>query len=210
MREHADPCGVARALDVVGQRWAMLVVRELLLGPKRFGDLHRGLGGMSQNVLSQRLRELEAAGVVRRTRLGPPAGAAAYELTPDGAALEPVLVALGRWGRRRPLPASGAMSADSLLLALRTTFDPPDPAGPDAELELRVGEDVVAVSVAGGQLRMARGPARRPAAVVSGDVPALRAMFYRPGTVAGALAAGGVTVTGDTAAVQRLVDAVRG
>src|SRR5512132_3684381 len=96
-RTYGDRCGVARALDVVGERWALLVVRELLLGPKRFTDLHRGLGGVSQNVLSQRLRELERAGVLGRRRLGPPVGATVYELTEAGAALEPVLVELGRW-----------------------------------------------------------------------------------------------------------------
>src|SRR3954464_5929351 len=98
-RRYDDACGAAHALDVVGERWGLLVVRELLLGPKRFGDLHRGLGAVSQNVLSQRLRELEAKGVVTRRRLGPPVSAPVYELTSRGAALEPVLVALGRWGR---------------------------------------------------------------------------------------------------------------
>src|SRR4051812_17149801 len=123
-RTYGDPCGVARALDAVGERWALLVVRELLLGPKRFTDLHRGLGAVSQNVLSQRLRELESAGVVRRRRLGPPAGSWVYELTEQGAALEPILVALGRWGRSRPMAAGGELSVDALALALKTTFDP--------------------------------------------------------------------------------------
>ena len=123
-RTYGDRCGVARALDAVGERWALLVVRELLLGPKRFADLHRGLGGMSQNVLSQRLRDLEHAGVVRRRRLGPPAAVSVYELTERGADLEPVLMALGRWGREQPLDGAEAFSTDALMLALRTTFDP--------------------------------------------------------------------------------------
>src|SRR3954447_14492547 len=106
-RTYGDPCGVARALDVVGERWALLVVRELLLGPKRFTDLHRGLGSVSQNVLTQRLQELEAVGIVRRRRLGPPAATQVYELTEEGAAIEPILVELGRWGRHRPLPEAG-------------------------------------------------------------------------------------------------------
>src|ERR687893_724201 len=96
MRTYGDLCGIARALDVVGERWALLVVRELMFGPKRFVDLHRGLSGMSHNVLSQRLRELEDAGVVTRRVLGPPARIRAYELTPRGRDLEPVLIALGR------------------------------------------------------------------------------------------------------------------
>ena len=106
---------------MVGQRWALLVVRELLLGPKRFRDLLHGLDGMSPNVLSQRLKDLEAAGGVGR-RSPAPRGVRAHR--GRGAALDPVLVALGRWGRRRPLEqANGPMSSDALFLALRTTFD---------------------------------------------------------------------------------------
>lgn len=202
-RRYDDPCGVARALDAVGQRWAMLVVRELLLGPKRFRDLVRGLDGMSQNVLSQRLKDLEAAGVVERARPG------VYALTDEGAALEPVLVALGRWGRRRPLDAQGPMSPDALFLALRTTFDPAAAGDLAASVDLRVGDDRVAVTVTGGELVMVRGTARDPDATVAGDVPGVRAMVYREGTVADAVAAGTVAVDGDLAVVQRLVDAVR-
>jgi DNA-binding HxlR family transcriptional regulator len=98
LRTYGDPCGIARALDVVGERWALLVVRELLLGPKRFTDLRTGLPGASQNVLAQRLRELEQARVVRRRRLPPPARIWVYELTEWGLELEPVVLALGRWG----------------------------------------------------------------------------------------------------------------
>src|SRR3954453_16256912 len=97
-RTYDDACGIARALDVVGERWALLVVRELVLGPKRFGQLHRGLPGMSPNVLSQRLRELEDAGVVEKHELDPPASVVVYGLTDRGRELEPVLHALGRWG----------------------------------------------------------------------------------------------------------------
>src|SRR3569833_2939798 len=123
-RHYDDPCGVARALSAVGERWALLVVRELLLGPKRFSDLSRGLADMSQNVLSQRLRELDASGVVRRRRRGPPVSASGYELTERGQELEPVLLALARWGSRLPLGSDAELSTDGLMLALRTTFDP--------------------------------------------------------------------------------------
>src|SRR4051795_1875956 len=105
MRTYGDRCGVARALDLVGDRWALLVVRELLLGAKRFSDLRAGLPGVSPDVLAQRLRELEEAGVVRRTKLPPPAAARVYELTERGAELEPVVLALGRWGSAVPFPA---------------------------------------------------------------------------------------------------------
>src|ERR1700739_2203218 len=94
-RHYRDRCGVARALDVVGERWALLVVRELLLGPKRFTDLRAGLPRLGPDILSQRLRELEDAGVVRRDQLPPPAGSRVYRLTDWGRELEPVVLGLG-------------------------------------------------------------------------------------------------------------------
>ena len=97
-RRYDDPCGIARALDVIGDRWALLVIRELAFGPRRFLALRAGLHGISPNVLAQRLRDLESAGVVRRDTLGPPASVAVYELTERGRELRPVLLALGRWG----------------------------------------------------------------------------------------------------------------
>ncbi len=106
MRTYGDRCGVARALDVIGERWALLVVRELVLGPKRFSDLRAGLRGVAPDVLSQRLRELEGAGVLRRATLPPPSGARVYELTEWGQELEPLVLGLGRWGSRAPFPAA--------------------------------------------------------------------------------------------------------
>ena len=124
-RTYGDPCGIARALDVVGERWALLVVRELLLGPKRFTDLRAGLPNLSPDVLSQRLRELEADGLVTRRRLPPPAGSKVYELTERGLELEPVILALGRWGTSVPFPPDGhELGPDSTILALKTVFDP--------------------------------------------------------------------------------------
>ena len=124
-RRYDDPCGIARALDIVGDRWALLVVRELIFGPKRFVQLRHGLRGVSPNVLSQRLRDLEDAGVVRRDVLGPPADVPVYEVTAHGRALEPVLLELARWGSRQPITAPGELSASALLLALKAVFDPP-------------------------------------------------------------------------------------
>jgi DNA-binding HxlR family transcriptional regulator len=180
-RTYGDPCGVARALDAVGERWALLVVRELLLGPKRFTDLHRGLGGVSQNVLSQRLRELEAAGIVRRRRLGPPAGAWAYELTEEGSALEPVLVALGRWGRSRPMTAEAELSVDALVLALQTTFDPAAAGDLEASLDLRLDDDRLEVAVADGRLSVTRASAKDPDATLRTDAPTLRELAFASG-----------------------------
>src|SRR2546430_1222281 len=123
-RRYDDPCGIARALDAVGDRWALLVARELIFGPKRFLQLRQGLRGVSPNVLSQRLRDLEAADIVRRDMLDPPAEVAVYELTASGRALEPVLLELGRWGSQQPMTSAGELSVSALLIALETVFDP--------------------------------------------------------------------------------------
>src|SRR5262249_19104128 len=99
-RSYRQYCAVARGLDVVGERWTLLIVRGLLVGPKRYKDLLDGLPGIGTNLLAARLKELEKVGVVRRTVLPPPAGSTVYELTESGQALEPVVMALGRWGVR--------------------------------------------------------------------------------------------------------------
>jgi DNA-binding HxlR family transcriptional regulator len=124
MRTYDDGCAAAHALDLVGERWALLVVRELLLGPKRFTDLRAGIPKASPNVLAQRLRELERAGVVRRRKLPPPAASRVYELTEWGLELEPAVISLGRWGARSPSkPRDAALGVDSLILSFRTMFD---------------------------------------------------------------------------------------
>src|SRR5215211_500139 len=124
-RTRLDGCGIAHASDLLGQRWALLVVRELLLGPKRFTDLRTGIPDISPNVLGQRLRELEGSGIVRRRKLAPPAAAQVYELTEWGRELEPAVLALGRWATASPsFPRDAEMGPDSLLLALKTAFQP--------------------------------------------------------------------------------------
>src|ERR671922_1331627 len=118
MRTYGDGCAIARGLDLVGERWALLVVRELLLGPKRYTDLRDGLPKASPNVLAQRLRELEQAAVVRRRRLPPPAGSWVYELTDWGRELKPMLLSLGAWAIRSPsFPPDAPVSTDSVILA---------------------------------------------------------------------------------------------
>src|SRR5436190_17542395 len=125
IRPYLDGCGIAHATELLGRRWALLVVRELLLGPKRFTDLRSGIPDISPNVLGERLRELEEFGIVRRRRLPPPAAAQVYELTEWGAELEPAILALGRWASRSPsFPRDAEMGPDSLVLALMSTFEP--------------------------------------------------------------------------------------
>ncbi|MFF5175782.1 winged helix-turn-helix transcriptional regulator [Micromonospora sp. NPDC000089] len=155
-RAYDDPCGLARALNLVGDRWTLLIVRELLLGPKRFSELRRGLPGASQSMLSSRLVELEEAGVVRRQRLGPPASTWAYLLTEWGRDLEPALVQLAGWGSRSPLTSSAELSVDALALALKTTFDPAAARDLDVRCQLRLDGDSLLVVVHDGRLEVTR------------------------------------------------------
>jgi DNA-binding HxlR family transcriptional regulator len=205
MRTYGDPCGIARALDHVGERWALLVVRELLLGPKRFTDLRAGLPGASPNVLAQRLRELERSGVVRRRKLGPPAGIWVYELTGWGLELEPVVLALGRWGGRAPATATAELSVDALVLALKTQFDPRAAGGLRATLELRLGEDRFRAVVGGGRIDLARGGADGPDAVIDTDPATLRALVFGRRQLADARRAGDLRLEGDQRTVSRFL-----
>jgi DNA-binding HxlR family transcriptional regulator len=179
MRTYGDRCGIARALDVIGERWALLVVRDLLLGGKRFSDLRAGLPRVSPDVLSQRLRELEAAGVLQRRRLPPPAASQVYELTDRGRELEPVVLALGRWGSRTPVPdGDPPLGPDSAMLALKTLFDPAAARDITASYELRFGEQVFHARVENGTLEIGRGPAERPDATIDTEPATLAAVLW--------------------------------
>jgi DNA-binding HxlR family transcriptional regulator len=177
-RSYDDPCGVARALDAVGERWALLIVRELLLGPKRFTDLRTGLPNASQNVLSHRLRELELTGVVVRRKLGPPASTWVYELTEHGYELEPVVLALGRWGSRRPLTSEADLSIDALIVALKTTFDPLADPALNAVYGLLLGENRFRAGVHGDRFEVTRGHVGSPDATIETDVATFRSLVF--------------------------------
>lgn len=206
-RKYGEGCAIAHALDLVGERWALLVVRELLLGPKRFTDLRAGLRGASADALTDRLRDLEAIGVVVRRQLPPPAAARVYELTPWGAELEPVLTHLGRWGSRSStLDHDAAMSPDSLVLSLRALFDPVAARGEsDMTIMLWLGGRPFVVMVADGRLTLAAGEADDPDATLEADVPTLAALLYGGVALADAVAAGGVRVVGQAASLERFL-----
>jgi len=195
LRRYQDPCGVARALDVIGDRWALLVVRELIFGPKRFVQLRNGLPGVSPNVLSQRLRDLEDAGVVRRDVLDQPASVAVYELTARGRALEPVLLELGRWGSQEPVATSSELSVNSLLLALKTVFDPS--AGGDATYALNVDGQHVGVTIADGSIEVSPGRTDQPNVTLEADVATLRSVAFGREPIRSAELAGRLLVRGD-------------
>ena len=204
-RSYNDACGTGHALDLVGERWALLVVRELLLGPKRYGQLRTDLPGISTNVLAQRLAELEASGIVRKHRLPAPAAAEAYELTDWGLELEPVVRALGRWAVRSPAHDRTAhLSATSFVLSLRTNFDPSRGQGVHGRYELHLGDEVFQVLIADGTLHAERGHQRQPEAVITARPSALARIVYGGRQLADAVAEGDVRVEGDTTSVARL------
>jgi DNA-binding HxlR family transcriptional regulator len=206
MRTYCDGCAAAHALDLVGERWSLLVIRELLLGPKRFTDLRAGLPNASPNVLSQRLRELERAGVVRRRKLPPPAASRVYELTDWGMELEPVIVRLGRWGARSPSrPREAALGVDSLILSFRTMFDPHAAEGLQASYELRLGEESFRAEVTEGRFEIVRGSADRPDATIETDAGTLAALVYEGRPLDEALHSGDLKIEGDESAVERFV-----
>jgi DNA-binding HxlR family transcriptional regulator len=181
LRSYGDACGIARALDVIGERWALLIVRELVYGPKRFSDLRGGLG-LSPNVLTQRLAELEDAGVVERRK----AGGAQYELTDWGHGLRPILLQLGRWGARSQHHPAGELGVDALMLALEATFVPAQAAAQHCSYELRLGEERFTVEVREQHISIARGSARSADAVITADPATLRAVVFGDRKLAGA------------------------
>jgi DNA-binding HxlR family transcriptional regulator len=208
-RSYGDSCGIARALDLVGERWALLVVRELVHGPKRFTDLRAGLPGVSADVLSQRLRDLERAGIVRRRTLPPPAPARVYELTAWGAELEPVLLALGRFGSRAPLaPEPPPLSVDATVMALQTTYRPAGGRRGESHYALSLGEDRFEIQ-AGDELIVRRGEARQPVAGIETDPGTLMAVLWHGQALEDAIADSSMRIAGDRAAIERLLGTFR-
>ncbi|WP_282845694.1 winged helix-turn-helix transcriptional regulator [Microbacterium oxydans] len=166
-RSYGQYCGVTTAVELIGERWALLIVRDLLVGPRRYTDLKQGLPRIPTNILSTRLKELQEGGVVRRVPLlncG-----LVYELTPYGRSFEPIMLALGRWGfQAMGDPEEGdVVTADSLTMALRTAFVAESAL--DAEYELHVGDVALRASVRDGELRVAQ--LAPPAPPVGGRIP---------------------------------------
>jgi DNA-binding HxlR family transcriptional regulator len=209
-RVYGQYCGFARALEMVGERWAMLIVRDLLVDPKRFTDLHRGLPGIPTNVLTARLKELEEAGVIRRRVLPRPAGSIIYELTAYGLELEDIVVRLGRWGAKslgEPRPEE-IVTADSLVIAMRSTFHPEAARKLRASYEIRVGEVVIHVRVNGAKLEVAVGPLPGADLIVETG-PAIKALMTGEMTPAQAIASGNVHLTGNALLLTRFAEIFR-
>jgi DNA-binding HxlR family transcriptional regulator/putative sterol carrier protein len=205
-RSYDDGCAAAHGFALIGERWALLVVRELLLGPKRFTDLRAGLPGISPNVLTQRLEELERAAIVRRRKLTRPAAAWVYELTEWGTQLEPVIIALGRWAVRSPFLPQGPISVDSLILSFRTMFNPQAAEGFRGSVELRIGEDRFHADVNHARMVLVRGGADRPDAIIEGEADAFAEVVYGGRKLADALRSGDLKIEGDKTAAKRFLN----
>ena len=184
IRRYDDACGAAHGLELLGDRWTLLIVRELMLGPRRFGGLRGDLQGLSANVLTQRLEALEAAGVVRRSKLAPPASVQVYELTDWGYDAEPIILALGRWAARSPghdpeLP----ISAVAVMLSFRTMFSPAQRLGFDAVIGYQsIDERRFRILLSSDSLTIRRVETFDDAdAIFSGAAEALAAAAYGPG-----------------------------
>jgi DNA-binding HxlR family transcriptional regulator len=207
-RSYGQFCGFARALELVGERWALLVVRDLVLGPKRFTDLRRGLPRIPTNILSARLKELEDAGVLRRRVLPRPAAGVVYELTRYGQELEDIVLHLGLWGARslgEPRPGD-IVTTDSLILALRATFLPEAAAELQAGYQLNLGDIVVHARIDHGRLEVGEGPLARADLIIETG-PAIRALLAGELSPGEAVQSGSVRLTGDPDLLMRFVEA---
>lgn len=205
-RWYHDACGAAHALELLGERWALLVVRELMFGPRRFGELRGALAGISANVLTQRLEGLEASGIVVRRALPGAAKAQAYELTPWGYESEPIFQVLGRWAARSPshdptLP----LSAASLLLSFRTMVQAKRVKDADATIGLRLDDDEFVARVRDGGITIRRGDVRGADVTISGRAVALASVVYGGRPLADAEADGALVIDGDRALARRFL-----
>ena len=196
-RAYGQFCGLARGLELVGERWALLIVRDLLVGPRRFTDLRNGLPRIPTNVLSERLKELEESGVVRRRVLPRPSSSVVYELTEYGQQLDDVVMRLGLWGAQSlgdPRPDE-IVTPDSLIMALRSTFRPDQAHGLNVGFELRLGEIVIHAHVHDGAAEVGAGPLAEPDLVIETG-PAMRALLAGDISPTEAINSGSVHVTG--------------
>lgn len=207
-RSYNQFCALAYALDVVGERWTLLIIRELLAGPRRFKDLMDGLPGVSTNLLSERLKRLEQQGILCRRVLPPPAGSAVYELTEAGHALEAAVLELGKWGSRLlpdslegvALPSPGATT-----LALKAFFRPEQARGVDEVYELHLDDEVLQVHIHDGEMRVQQGQSLTADVVLHTTMQVFMGMFSGQLVPDATVAGGLVTVTGGADALARFL-----
>ena len=199
-RGYDDACGLAHALELIGERWALLVMREMMFGPRRFSGLKRDLPGISANVLAQRLAELEERGLVRRTRLPPPASVQVYEATEWGLEAAPVLRELGRWAVRSQChDPSRPISHVSTMMSMQTTFDAGRARDFSAKAGFRFGDITYAAEVRDGRFEVTRGPVDGCDFTATGSTEQLAGVLY------GGAPIDAIRIEGDLALAKRFV-----
>lgn len=212
MRSYNQFCPLAYALDLVGERWTLLIIRELLAGPHRFKDLLAGLPGVSTNLLTERLKILEQQGLLRRRTLPPPAGSTVYELTAQGRALEGVVLELGRWGAALLPPSlegNALPSLGSCALGIKAFFRPDQARAIQETYEWHLGDEVLQVRINGSELHVQQGETLKADVVFHTDMPTYLGLFSGQLPPEAALAGGLIRVEGDPGALHRFLQACR-
>lgn len=208
-RSYNQYCGLAYALDIVGERWTLLIVRELMAGPRRFTDLIEGLPGISTNLLSERLKSLEQQGMLSRRTLPPPAGSTVYELTSLGQALEKTLLELGKWGSQFVPPSSeGAtvLHVGSYALTLKTFFRPEQAQGVTETYELHIDNEVLQVQITPGEIQVRQGETRKADVIFQTDMPSYLGLLQRQIQPDEAVSRGLIQIEGDPGALSRFLN----
>ncbi|WP_292069960.1 winged helix-turn-helix transcriptional regulator [Brevundimonas sp. UBA7534] len=203
-RRYHDACGAAHGLDLIGERWALLVMRELMFGPRRFTDLKKDLCGLSANVLTQRLEGLEASGIVRRRRLPPPASVHVYELTDWGCELKPIFALLGHWAARSPThDPTLPLSPVSVVMSLETMFDAARAGKARLDVGLVFGDESFRLRIADGTLTAQRAEVEGAEVVFDTQPSVLAGTIYGGAPFAALEADGLLVLTGDRAKAER-------
>ncbi|CAN7336791.1 MULTISPECIES: winged helix-turn-helix transcriptional regulator [Brucella] len=205
-RSYDDACAAAHALDLIGERWALLVIRELMFGPKRFSDLRSDLPGISANVLTQRLEGLEEAGILRKSKLPPPASVQVYELTEWGYEAEPILQTLGRWAARSPSHDTNLpISTTSFLLSLRTMISPERSQGMNAVIGLKLDDEDFTAHLHNGRLEVKRGKAEQYDIAFESSPRMMAAAIYGGQPLIALEEANLLTMNGDHALAEKFI-----
>jgi DNA-binding HxlR family transcriptional regulator len=203
-RRYDDACAATHAMDIIGERWALPVMRELMMGPRRFGELRRSLPALSANVLTQRLEGLEAAGIVEKRKLPPPASVQVYGLTPWGQEAGPVFQMLGRWAARSPShDPTRPFSPVSLMLSLRTMIDMSRAGDVVARIGFRIGEEDFFLTLDHGMIDIGRGLPEQPDLVFTGATHAVASAIYAGATLDDLITEGALAIEGNRSLAER-------
>lgn len=211
-RSYNQYCGLAYALDIVGERWTLLIIRELIPGPRRFKDLMDGLPSISTNLLSERLKSLEQQGILCRRVLPPPAGSTVYELTPVGQALEKTLLELGKWGSQFVPPSmEGAtlLQVGSYALTLKIFFRAEQAQGLNETYSLHVDNEILQVQIQEGEIHVQQGEALKADVVFHTNMPTYLGLLLGQLQPDEAISAGLVRIEGDPGALHRFLSLCR-